>query len=137
MQPSSSATSGGHTCTGIHNCGPDPENDYLSWTCVLGKTCGFSYGECNPCPYIAGGSGSPTSIAEGSSPTFSSEGSSPTVGSGSGSSPTTSGSAGSTPSPGGGSTKNSASGLREGGFGVGWLAAVSLGGVLGVAVYYI
>ncbi|KAK3365345.1 hypothetical protein B0T24DRAFT_639964 [Lasiosphaeria ovina] len=59
--------SGSHTCTGIDNCPRDPTVG-RGWTCLLGKTCGFSFGECNPCPYIAGGgSGTGSSSDDGSS----------------------------------------------------------------------
>jgi len=55
--PGSSPDTGGNTCTAIHNCPRDPVRG-LAWTCLLGKTCGFSYNQCNPCPYIGTGVGS-------------------------------------------------------------------------------
>jgi hypothetical protein len=61
----SGSGSSSHTCTGIDNCPRDPVRG-LAWTCVLGQTCGFSYGDCNPCPYI-GSSGSTGSNDDSSS----------------------------------------------------------------------
>ena len=71
LQPSgsgsSSTSSGSHTCTGIQTCPRDVDVG-LAWTCLLGQTCGFSYRQCNPCPYIGGGGSS----SSGSSPDSSS-----------------------------------------------------------------
>ncbi|KAI3339556.1 hypothetical protein F4824DRAFT_48120 [Ustulina deusta] len=64
--PSSSGSgsgSGGHTCTGVSNC---RDSTGSTWTCLLGQTCGLSYRDCNPCPYIGGGS-SPSSTSSSSS----------------------------------------------------------------------
>ncbi|KAI0965832.1 hypothetical protein F4678DRAFT_312358 [Xylaria arbuscula] len=60
--PSSSGSnsgSGSHTCTGISNC---RDSDGSTWTCLLGQTCGYSYRDCDPCPYI-GGNPSPSSTS--------------------------------------------------------------------------
>ncbi|KAI1183914.1 hypothetical protein F5B17DRAFT_414322 [Nemania serpens] len=71
--PSSSGSgsgSGSHTCTSISNCRDFSTGDV--WTCLLGQTCGFSYSDCNPCPYIGGGSSSsPTSSSSSNNPTIS------------------------------------------------------------------
>ncbi|KAE9374300.1 hypothetical protein N431DRAFT_437755 [Stipitochalara longipes BDJ] len=125
--PSSSGSgsgSGGHTCTTIQNCPPDPDSG-LGWTCLLGKTCGFSYNECNPCPYIGGGSSPSTSSSSGSQPTSSSS---------SGSSPSSSSASGNIPSSGSSSSASSEFLSRDGRLRLHWLAAVSFGGVLGIAV---
>ncbi|KAH7311436.1 hypothetical protein B0I35DRAFT_411630 [Stachybotrys elegans] len=52
----SDSDSGSGACIGIDNCPRDPERG-LAWTCVLGQTCGWSYGECNPCVPSTGGGG--------------------------------------------------------------------------------
>ncbi|KAI1421580.1 hypothetical protein F5Y12DRAFT_767079 [Xylaria sp. FL1777] len=107
--PSSSGSgsdSGSHTCTGISNC---RDSSGSTWTCLLGQTCGFSYRDCNPCPYI-GGDSSPSSTSSFSSI-------SPSTGSFSSSSPSVSPS--STPSSGGYSGEAKAT--------LYWLAAVGVG----------
>lgn len=124
MQPSGSgsgSSSGDHTCTTLQNCPRDPVAG-LAWTCFLGQTCGFSYRDCNPCPYIGGGSGS----SGGSSGSGSSGGGSST--SSSSSSTRTSSSSSSSSSTSFGHRS------REARPGLHWLAAVGLGGVLAVAV---
>ncbi|KAI1359164.1 hypothetical protein F5Y08DRAFT_320220 [Xylaria arbuscula] len=93
----SSSSSGSHTCTGISNC---RDSSGSTWTCLLGQTCGFSYRDCNPCPYI-GGDSDPSSTFS-STPTSSSSSTFPSSSLGasvSSSSPSASGS--STPLPGG------------------------------------
>jgi hypothetical protein len=91
-------------------------------------TCGFSYGECNPCPYIAGsGSGSSTVSDTGSSTSTTSY---------SGSSPSSVSSPGTSPSPGSGSTTSLGYRSREIGLGLLWLVTVSLGGVIAVVFSY-
>jgi hypothetical protein len=146
IQPSASSGSGsgGHTCTGIQNCPRDPVAG-LAWTCLLGTTCGFSYRDCNPCPYIGSGSSSSTASSSRSSPsTSSSSGSSPSSSSSAGSSPKSSSASGSSPSPSSssgsvpssGSSSPTSSGYRsrEGRLTLHCLAAVTLAGVLVIAV---
>ncbi|KAH6712743.1 hypothetical protein BKA61DRAFT_59906 [Leptodontidium sp. MPI-SDFR-AT-0119] len=69
--PPSPSGSGDHTCTAMQACpgiASDPTST-LGWTCFLGRTCGFSYRECRPCPYLLEiGSGSSTSSFEDSVP---------------------------------------------------------------------
>ncbi|PMD60302.1 uncharacterized protein K444DRAFT_390126 [Hyaloscypha bicolor E] len=123
----SSSPSGGHTCTNVEACAAVTE-DGVGWTCVLGRTCGFSYGECNPCPYIAGSGSGPSTVSYA--------GSSPSTTSYSGSSPSSVSSPGTSPSPSSGSTTSLGYSSRGSGVGLRWLAAVSLGGVIAIAVLY-